>query len=241
LVLLFIFLKNVSFGQTYKFNFGFYTNLTHAKWKGDIDKFCTSLANEMNSFDSFSEFSYDVNTRTGANIGFIFNYNFYKTFYLQSEISYMMKGTVINGEGKYQDGWYGYTVFHDVYMKQNYLEIPLLLKIYVASREKEFGKPRGFNLYFIGGPSIGFALAGKMETVVQMGGESATDTQEYEGFNDTDFGLDYGIGFEIAKYLDIEFRYQKGLKSIFEDQYDDGLLIKNGVFTWGFACTFPIK
>lgn len=205
-----------------------------------MDKFCQSLTNDIESLENYSDFVYDVIPRVGANVGFIFNIRLDKGIYAQTELSYMMKGTTINGVGTAEFSWYK-TAFHDVYMKENYIEIPLLLKIYVASREKDFNRPRGFNMYFIIGPSIGFVVNRDMETVVQIGDEISTEVHEFDGLTKTDFGLDFAVGFEIVKYLDLEFRYQKGLSSVITDEYLHGSKITNGVFTWGFACTFPIK
>ena len=137
---------------------GYYTNLSHAKWAGDIDKYCNSLAEAMNYEDyefSLSDFKYDYKSRIGFAGGIFVYYQLYKSLYVQSEVSFLMKGVVINGTGTFTDHttWYGttYTVYHDEYMKLNYFEVPLLAKLYVFDKQNSLQGYRAFNVYFITG------------------------------------------------------------------------------------------
>ena len=94
----------------------------------------------------------------------------------------------------------------DVKIKFDYLDIPVLLKYTVAG---ESATP-----YFLFGPSLGFNMSAKVD-----------DVDIKDNVSSTDFGLVFGLGVNIQKFL-LEVRYNLGLTDI--DEYPDSN-VKNSV------------
>jgi len=219
---------------------GAYVGIDIASLRPDANKFCDELATSMDVQDGFSEFSFLPKSRIGFTGGITLYGRLSGSLFLQTELSYTMKGLVINGEGTYTYGWDTYHVFVDEYLKLNYLNIPLYFKYYFFDKGIGSQKKEIFNLYLQAGPSIGITLAKKMMTVVTLGGNTDNQDQTFEGFQGVDFSVDFGLGIELAKILDLEFRYYLGVKNVLKDNSADNIVLKNSVFTFGLGFTWPL-
>ena len=80
-----------------------------------------------------------------------------------------------------------------------YLNIPVMLKYYVADK---------FSLE--AGPQIAFLLSAK-----------AGSTDVKSQVNSTDFGLNFGAGYDVAKNVAVGVRYTAGLSNIAKDSGND--------------------
>lgn len=90
-------------------------------------------------------------------------------------------------------------------MNLNYITIPALLKIYPVEK---------FNLEF--GPQIGFLTSANIKS-----GSLSVDASQL--FNSTDFGLNFGFGFDASKKVNLGFRYYAGLTNVFSTTFQTAL------------------
>jgi long-subunit fatty acid transport protein len=97
----------------------------------------------------------------------------------------------------------------------NYLNIPVLAKYYVA---------KSFSLE--AGPQIGFLLSAK---------EDGEDFKDY--LSSTDFGFNFGAGYDFTENLSAGLRYNLGLSNIIDSEDNDGS-IKNSVFSVSLGYKF---
>ena len=88
----------------------------------------------------------------------------------------------------------------------NYLNIPVMAKFYVAN-----------GLSLEAGPQVGFLLSAKLKTDAGDG-----DFKEY--VNSTDFGLNFGVGYDLTANIALGVRYGFGLSDVNKDGNDS---IKN--------------
>ena len=98
----------------------------------------------------------------------------------------------------------------DDVLKLDYLTIPIMAKLYVAE---------GFSLEL--GPQVGFLLSAKEE----FDGESEDIKDFVKG---TDFGVNFGLGYQLETGLNFGARYNLGLSDLNDFESSDS--IKNGVF-----------
>lgn len=105
-----------------------------------------------------------------------------------------------------------------------YINVPLMAKYYVADK---------FNLE--AGPQIGFLTSAK----IKMDGNSI-DSKRL--FNSTDFGINFGAGYDFTQKLSAGIRYNLGVSGIFSDEFKDALdndvKVQNSVFSLSLAYKF---
>jgi opacity protein-like surface antigen len=99
--------------------------------------------------------------------------------------------------------------------KLGYLNIPVMAKYYVA---------KSFSLE--AGPQIGFLLSAK---------EDGEDFKDY--LSSTDFGFNFGAGYDFTENLSAGLRYNLGLSNIIDSEDNDGS-IKNSVFSVSLGYKF---
>lgn len=105
-----------------------------------------------------------------------------------------------------------------------YINVPLMAKYYVADK---------FNLE--AGPQIGFLTSAK----IKMDGNSI-DSKRL--FNSTDFGINFGAGYDFTEKFSAGVRYNMGVSNIFSDEFKDALQedvnVQNSVFSLSLAYKF---
>lgn len=104
----------------------------------------------------------------------------------------------------------------DLVLALDYLNLPLMAKYYVAE---------GFSLQ--AGPQVGFLLSSK----VKLDGDSV----DAEGVNDIDFGLNFGLGYQLDMGLFFDGRYNLGLSNINDEGDSDN---QNGVIQFSVGYKF---
>ena len=97
-------------------------------------------------------------------------------------------------------------------LKLDYLNLPIMAKFYVAE---------GFSLE--AGPQVGFLMSAKFD--VDGGSEDIKDET-----SDIDFGLNFGLGFQMETGLSFGARYKLGLSNILDFEGSDDFKNQNGVF-----------
>jgi hypothetical protein len=141
----------------------------------------------------------DLDSRTAAAFGVFAQIGINDKLTFQPELLYSMQGA----ESSYSE--YGYESEDKI--KVDYLQIPLLMKYYVIE-----------GLSINAGPQIGFLLSAKddWEYNYDEGSEEGEeDIKDY--FKSMDFGLAFGLGYELQSGLGFDFRYNLGLSNIVEE------------------------
>lgn len=139
--------------------------------------------------------SFDGDTDTGQRHGF--HAGFYseafvsKAVALQIELVYSQQGY----ELKDNSGTFT--------QKLNYINLPLLLKIYPSQ-----------NFFLEAGPQVGYAISHKEEFDSNFG--LFDTTQEFEP-NNFDWGVNFGGGFKTDSGISLGARYHLGLGSVYDE------------------------
>jgi opacity protein-like surface antigen len=99
-----------------------------------------------------------------------------------------------------------------------YINIPVMAKYYVADK---------FSLE--AGPQIGFLTSAKY-----VQGSNSINLKE--GYKSTDFGLNFGAGYDVTKNIGVGVRYTAGLSNIVKDNGGDK--VRNNNFAIALAYRF---
>ena len=155
-----------------------------------------------------------LKTKVGFVGGIFIAFNLSKSFSIQTEVLYTMKGATFeytDVEETVEEKLYG-----------DYLEIPLLLKFKFLSG--------GIRPFIFAGPYVGFKLSEKLEV---MGEEIP---MEEALLKNNDYGAIFGGGLQLGSKFHVDVRYSMGLEKILDSGVDE-IDFKNGVWsaTVGFA------
>jgi hypothetical protein len=154
-----------------------------------------------------------LKTKVGFVGGVFIAFNLSKSFSIQTEVLYTMKGATFeytDVEETVEEKLYG-----------DYIEIPLLLKFKFLSG--------GIQPFIFAGPYVGFKLSEKLEV---MGEEIP---MEEAILKNNDYGAIFGGGLQLGSKFHLDVRYSMGLQKVIDDVED--IDFKNGVWsaTVGFA------
>ncbi len=130
----------------------------------------------------------DLDSRTGFMIGGFMAIPVSPAISFQPEVFYAQKGAKFDLGGT------------DVTIKLDYIDIPILFKYTIAG---ESATP-----YFLFGPSIGINVTSEFSS-----DDASVDIGDF--ITSTDFGLVFGVGVNIQKFL-MEVRYDLGLSNIWD-------------------------
>jgi hypothetical protein len=112
-------------------------------------------------------------------------------------------------------------------MYLSYLKVPLLARYYINE---------SFSIE--AGPYLGVLLTADEEYSETSDGNTSSGTYNIkEGFNNTDFGLNFGLGYKMENGLFINARYSYGLSNILPDS-DDKQEIHNVAINIGIGYFF---
>ncbi len=142
-----------------------------------------------------SDIEEDMAFRTSIHIGFLAEVIISDKASFQPELLYSGQGYV--GE--------------ETKKKFNYINVPLLLKYYVAD-----------NISIEAGPQVGFLI-----NSIERGNNGNTD---FEDQNIVDFGVNLGLGYEFPSGIFFQGRYNLGLTNINGSDNSDKLSYSNSVF-----------
>ncbi|UVD79575.1 PorT family protein [Myroides albus] len=150
-----------------------------------------------------------LSTRTSFHIGAVAEIPITEKFSIQPELLYSGQGAKFDGAGSYDDGLLEFReVKVEGTFKQNYILLPIMAKYYVW---------KGLNLQ--AGPQIGFLTTAKLhydKVEIPEAGISANNhsVSIKQMMNKVDFGLNFGIGYELPIGVFFDLRANIGLSSI---------------------------
>ena len=159
--------------------------------------------------DTNDETSWD--SKTGINLGFFVEFELSKKFMFQPELLFSTQGAKLEEFGA------------ELKAQINYINLPLMLKFKAADK-----------LYLEAGPQIGFLTTAKTE--MSFDGETEEDDFKDET-KSIDFGLNFGLSFDVMDNLSLGGRYSIGLINIIDEQEEDEE-VKNSVFSIAIAYKF---
>lgn len=162
---------------------------------------------------------YDQRFRAGFTCGIFMTYGIGRTFAVQPELLFVMKGSkYVNGRGS------------DAYretMSLEYVELPILAKLYLPLS-------RAFRTHVFAGPAPALNIRAQVDA--RFAGESQEETLDnVMGF---DLGLAVGAGIEVPVgrgRITFETRYTAGLTTLSKEPDDD---IRNGAVSLLFGYVF---
>ncbi|MRJ07706.1 PorT family protein [Ornithobacterium rhinotracheale] len=176
----------------------------------------------------------DVDTKglSGYHVGMFVEVPVTERFSIQPEVQYSTQGA------KWEGSFLG--VKGEKKLKTQYINVPILAKVYVAD---------GFNLQV--GPKLGFLTGATFETsgsnIPLFGKVGVTKDDDFnKKMGKVDFGLVFGAGYKTPVGLTIDARYDLGLTNVL-DKDNSSLAdlnvspdndFKNGVFTVGLGYQF---
>ncbi|MFA7446152.1 MAG: porin family protein [Flavobacteriaceae bacterium] len=146
------------------------------------------------------------NPRIGFHIGGFIDIRTSEKLSIQPELLFSSQGTKVE-----------INFFGDHYKSRavvNYLNVPVMFKYYAAEQ---------FTIQ--AGPQVGFLLSAKEKW--EGGGDSGEET--ISGLNSIDFGINFGLGYNINENMFIEARYNIGLSNLVKDAEGDAS-VQNAVF-----------
>lgn len=149
--------------------------------------------------------------KTGFHVGAVAEIKFNEKFSIQPEVVYSAqgaKGMLNNIEGK---------------ANLDYINIPILAKYYIVD---------GFSVE--AGPQVGFLV--KAEGKGTVNNVSVT-TDVKDNFKSTDFGLGFGLAYDLPVGMFVNARYNLGLSDI-RNNTSSGDAIKNNMIQVGIGYKF---
>lgn len=161
----------------------------------------------------------DTDMKIGFHVGAVAEIKFNDKFSLQPELLYSAQGTKIDMSmdipmiGKLE---------FEYKTNLDYINIPIMAKYYFVE---------GFSVEV--GPQVSFLI--KAEEKAKSDGESET-LDIKDGLNSIDFGLGFGLAYDLSQGLFINARYNLGLTDIVKDNNGDA--VKNSVIQVGVGFKF---
>lgn len=152
----------------------------------------------------------------GVNLGFFVDIKVDDKFVIQPEILYSMQGTKLN--------WLSDGVTINSF-KLAYINIPVMAKYYATK-----------NFSLEAGPQIGFLTSAKVNGTSNG---TTVDVDAKNFYNSTDFGINFGVGYDFTKKISAGIRYNLGLSNVGSNEFvSDGDKITNSVFSIDFGYKF---
>jgi len=116
-------------------------------------------------------------------------------------------------------------LIEDIKLNSDYINIPIMFKYYLVE---------GFSVE--AGPQVGFLMKSEMTD-----GDSSVDMKDY--YKSVDFGLGFGLAYDLPQGLFVNARYNLGLSKVGEEQdFGDVTIeaadIKNSVIQIGIGFKF---
>ena len=147
-------------------------------------------------------------TLVGFHVGVLGEFMLGDKFAIQPELLYSTQGVKLDFSGEKGD------------LKMDYVTIPIMAKYYVAP---------AFSIEL--GPQIGFLTSAKATS----GGESI-DVKD--SMKTTDFGLNFGLGYNFTENFNAGLRYNMGLTQLQKDLASGESASKNSVFQLALGYRF---
>ncbi len=167
------------------------------------------------------ESSPSMSSIVNFNFGAFAEFKINKKMAFQPELIYSVQGSkysqVVDFEGNLYDT--------NNTLKFAYFNVPLMFKYYPQSK-----------FYFEAGPQLGFLTSAKVDVDVVGFGSGSDDVKEF--FKTIDFGMNFGLGYNLSKVVFANARYNFGLTNIADTEPGDNTKMKNSVFSISLGYIF---
>lgn len=173
-------------------------------------------------FSATNYWGEDVNhgMKPSYEAGVLMEYKFTDKFAISPEVLFASQG----GKFSSETSVLGVTLKGDLTYNTNYINVPVMLKYYVAP---------SFSIDF--GPQVGFNVYSKATGKASVAGVSDSETVDLkDGTNTVDFGLGLGATYSVTDNLFLQARYTMGFTKVFDGDAD----IKNGNIFVGLGYKF---
>ncbi len=187
------------------------------------------------NFSNFSGGEADTKMKTGFHVGGLVEIFINEKFSIQPELLYSSQGAKLKTQTmEIIEAANKLNAKVDLKMTLDYINVPIMAKYYVAE---------GFSVQ--AGPQIGILVKAEtvLKTTASINGINVPLPAEYNETEDSkddvkpiDFGLNFGVGYELPMGIFVDARYNLGLSKLPEDKNDDKS--KNAVFQFSVGYKF---
>ncbi|WP_299820489.1 porin family protein [uncultured Pontibacter sp.] len=177
--------------------FGVKAGVNLAEWQGET-------VNSAQNLIDLSDGSVSRKMREGFHVGGYVSIPLAPGFEIEPGLQYSQKGTRLTGKIPIEEIDFLNTNL-TLTNKAEYLDLPVLAKVYVGE---------GFHIY--GGPQVSYLLSNKVQAEAGALGFKALN-KEWDvknGFREIDFAVTGGVGYRFASGLNLSAGYDYGLSSI---------------------------
>lgn len=130
-------------------------------------------------------------------------------FAIQPEALFSVEGSEFGFEGS------------DAKINLSYINVPVMAKYYASEK-----------ISLQVGPQLGFLVAAKGKM-----GDDSTDIKD--SFKSINFGVNFGLGYEINEKVSVDFRYNLGLSNVAEEDFmGSDSSMRGNVFSLGLGYKF---
>jgi len=147
---------------------------------------------------------------TAFHVGAVAEIKFNEKFSVQPEVVY-------SAQGYTGDFMIGTNKVADYTQKLDYVNIPIMAKYYIVE---------GFSVE--AGPQVGFLVKAESKFENKEAGVTLTDGDNKDFYKSTDFGLNFGLAYDLPMGVFVGARYNLGLSDI-RNNTDSGDAFKNNV------------
>ncbi len=167
----------------------------------------------------------DVNSRTGFHIGGLVEIPLSERFSIQPEILYSAQGAKYEDAGEFGGVPYDYTVT----TKLDYIQVPLMAKVYVVE-----------GLAIEAGPQVAFLVNDKYEFDGDLGPFESEDEGDLDenDLSSVDVSLGAGASYRLPMGLFFGARYNFGLSNVNDADDSDDYKIHNNVLQVSVGYSF---
>jgi hypothetical protein len=179
--------------------FGVKGGVNLAEWQGES-------VNSAQEMIEFTKGSVSKHMREGFHVGGFVAIPISPGFEIEPGIQYSQKGMKLTGKIPMEEAEFlnaGVTLTN----KADYIDIPILAKVYIAE---------GFHVF--GGPQVSYLISNKLQAEAGALGYKAFN-REWDiknGFREIDMAVSGGLGYRFANGLNISAGYDYGLSSVDE-------------------------
>lgn len=169
----------------------------------------------------------EAKSKIGANVGAFAEIKISDKFAVQPELLFSMQGAKASSSESF--GAYTFSVEESTSL--SYINIPVMAKYFVTEQ-----------LSLQAGPQLGILVSveNKSDTTSNFPGSTpkSTSSTSKDGYNTTDFGLNFGAGYDITEDIFVDFRYNLGLTNLNKNSGTGINDIKNRVISLNFGYKF---
>jgi len=160
----------------------------------------------------------DAEMLTGFHVGAVAEIKFNEKFSIQPEVVY-------SAQGAKRERNTSFATFEGK-QKLDYINVPIMAKYYIVN---------GFSVE--AGPQVGFLVKAEEDVNGTINGVSIGDkTDNKDSFNSVDFGVNFGLAYDLPQGFFVNARYNLGLSDVIKDNADDA--VKNNVIQVGVGYKF---